>query len=361
MNQAFDGILDFTTGTTNRDKSSYAIGELFCGAGGLALGAHLAKFKGFGFRHIWANDMEKNACETLRNNIPISPNSVICSRVEDLDFAVLDNIDGLAFGFPCNDFSLVGKQKGIAGRYGGLYRWGALALKHFQPSFFIAENVSGIKSSGGKKDMNRILDAFENEGYDLNINEYKFENYGIPQNRHRIIIIGFKKSLNVKNFKLPAMVKEKKTAKEAITNPPIPKDAANNERTVQSKRVIERLGYIKQGENTFNAKMPKELRLKLKSKVEISQIYRRLVANKPAYTITGSGGGGTHMYHWDECRALTNRERARLQTFPDSFVFTGGKEAVRKQIGMAVPPEGARLILKQVLKALIKNDIKPKC
>jgi DNA (cytosine-5)-methyltransferase 1 len=82
---------------------------------------------------------------------------------------------------------------------------------------------------------------------------------------------------------------------------------------------------------------------------KISQIYRRLDPNKPAYTITGSGGGGTHVYHWSEDRALTNRERARLQTFPDNFVFEGSKESVRKQIGMAVPVDGVRIIFEALL------------
>ena len=82
----------------------------------------------------------------------------------------------------------------------------------------------------------------------------------------------------------------------------------------------------------------------------LSQIYKRLHPDKPAYTITGSGGGGTHGYHWSENRALTNRERARLQTFPDDFIFEGAKESVRKQIGMAVPVLGARVIVEAVLK-----------
>ena len=72
--------------------------------------------------------------------------------------------------------------------------------------------------------------------------------------------------------------------------------------------------------------------------------------NKPAYTVTGSGGGGTHIYHYAEPRALTNRERARLQTFPDSYEFIGSKESVRKQIGMAVPQKGARIIFEAILK-----------
>jgi len=72
--------------------------------------------------------------------------------------------------------------------------------------------------------------------------------------------------------------------------------------------------------------------------------------NKPSYTVTGSGGGGTHVYHWKENRALTNRERARLQTFPDNFIFEGSKESVRKQIGMAVPVKGAKIIFEAILK-----------
>lgn len=97
--------------------------------------------------------------------------------------------------------------------------------------------------------------------------------------------------------------------------------------------------------------MPPELRLNVKG-ARLSQIYWELDPNKPAYTVTGSGGGGTHIYHWSENRPLTNRERARLQTFPDDFVFLGSKESVRKQIGMAVPCDGAQLILEALLKTI---------
>ena len=90
----------------------------------------------------------------------------------------------------------------------------------------------------------------------------------------------------------------------------------------------------------------------------MSMIYKRLDPNKPSYTVTGSGGGGTHVYHWEENRALTNRERARLQTFPDNFEFIGSKDSVRSQIGMAVPVLGAKIILESVLKTLIGIDYK---
>ena len=325
----------------------------------MALGAHRAKYKNSGFAHIWATDIDKAACETFHHNLPIQTPNVICQAVEKLDFTSLAPIDGLVFGFPCNDFSMVGKRQGISGQYGGLYRYGVKALEYLQPSFFVAENVSGLRNSNKSKDFNIILKALENAGYSLNVNEYRFEDYGIPQRRHRIIIVGFKRSLGIaQNYTMPHFAKKKKSARQALTQPPIPADVSNHEYTMQSEKVIERLRYIQEGQNVFNAKMPERLRLKLKSKAEISQIYRRLVADEPSYTITGSGGGGTHVYHWSEARSLTNRERARLQTFPDDFVFKGGKELVRKQIGMAVPPEGARLIFKQILKVLIDGKIK---
>ncbi len=96
--------------------------------------------------------------------------------------------------------------------------------------------------------------------------------------------------------------------------------------------------------------LPEELQLNVKG-AKISQIYKRLDPTKPSYTVTGSGGGGTHIYHWSEPRALTNRERARLQTFPDSYEFIGSKESVRKQIGMAVPCKGAKIIFESILKS----------
>lgn len=89
--------------------------------------------------------------------------------------------------------------------------------------------------------------------------------------------------------------------------------------------------------------------LRLKTKTTISQLYKRLHPDKPAYTVIGSGGGGMRMYHYSENRALTNRERARLQTFPDDYIFCGGSESVRKQIGMAVPPAGATPIFEAIL------------
>ena len=338
----------------------FRLGELFCGPGGLAWGAIHADIGDPDFKivHAWANDYDRATCDTYtRNSCPDAPETVICGDVRKLDIDSLGHIDALAFGFPCNDFSVVGKQKGFNGTYGPLYSYGVKVLKKYQPQWFLAENVGGLRSANDGNAFSKILVDLEKAGYRLYPHLYKFEEYGVPQARHRVIIIGIRKDLPyVYRVPSPALWTDiDVSCRTAIEVPPIPADAANNELTKQSAVVVQRLGYIKPGENVFTANMPDALRLKVKG-AKISQIYKRLDPVKPAYTVTGSGGGGTHIYHWDEPRALTNRERARLQTFPDNYVFEGSKEQVRKQIGMAVPCMGAKVIFEAVLKTFAGID-----
>jgi len=236
-----------------------------------------------------------------------------------------------------------------------LYTFGVKVLDYHKPLWFFAENVGGIRSANNGLAFKKILSDLKNAGpgYELTPHLYKFEEYGVPQTRHRIVVIGFRKDLGIK-FEVPAPttsnLEDQTTAKYAIENPPIPKDAQNHEYTNHPERIKERLAAIPPGENAWYADLPEHLRLNVKG-ATMSQIYRRLHPDRPSYTITGSGGGGTHGYHWDEPRALTNRERARIQTFPDDFIFEGGKESVRMQIGMAVPPLGVKTIIEAVMKS----------
>lgn len=332
----------------------FRLGELFCGPGGLACGAINAKIDNPDFRivHQWANDYDAATCATYTHNIcPDNPDSVICGDVRKLDIKSLGDIDALAFGFPCNDFSVVGEQLGFEGTFGPLYQYGVNVLKMYQPQWFLAENVGGLASANEGSAFRVILNDLKNAGYRIYPHLYKFEQYGVPQSRHRIIIVGVRKDLPFEYFPpSPAPYANiDNTCKTAIEVPPIPADAFNNELTKQSATVTERLTYILPGQNAFTANLPEHLKLKVKG-AKISQIYKRLDPNKPAYTVTGSGGGGTHIYHYSEPRALTNRERARLQTFPDNYEFKGSKESVRKQIGMAVPVKGAQIIFEAILK-----------
>ena len=341
----------------------YKLGELFCGPGGLAYGAVNAKIEDPEYRivHQWATDYDRDTCNTYAHNICKGDSStVICKDIRKTDlnsFKKIGGIDALAFGFPCNDYSVVGEQRGMDGVYGPLYSYGVEALKIYKPLWFLAENVGGLRNANDGRALSKILKDMEEAGYDIVPHLYKFEQYGVPQARHRIIIIGIQRGAGV-TYRVPSPEGyTMKTCKMALEGDPIPPDAFNNELTKQSSTVVERLKYIKPGENAFTANLPDELKLNV-SGAKISQIYKRLDPNKPAYTVTGSGGGGTHIYHWSEPRALTNRERARLQTFPDSYRFMGSKESVRKQIGMAVPCEGAKIIFEAVLRTFAGIDYK---
>ena len=335
----------------------YKLGELFCGPGGIAHGAMTAKISNadYSISHQWATDYDKDTCDTYLHNIcKGKEGSIICKDIRKLDINTLADIDALAFGFPCNDYSVVGEQKGMDGVFGPLYSYGIAVLKKFKPKWFLAENVGGLRNANDGTAFAKILEEMRSAGYILTPHLYKFEKYGVPQARHRIIIVGVRNDIKDVEFKVPSPKSySTKTSKEAIEIPPIPTDAANNELTKQSATVVERLKYIKPGENAFNANLPENLKLNVTG-AKISQIYKRLDPAKPAYTVTGSGGGGTHIYHWEENRALTNRERARLQTFPDTYIFQGSKESVRKQIGMAVPCDGARVIFEAILNSFAK-------
>ena len=330
----------------------FKLAEFFSGPGGMGYGASISKVKDSSIEHAWATDYDQDSCNTYKRNI--KSKDVYCEKIEnffnlvDKKKIILPKFDCFAYGFPCNDFSNVGEHLGFKGKFGRLYSYGVELINRYHPKWFVAENVGGIKSSNEGKSFTKILKDLEEagNGYDLTVHKYKFEEYGIPQARHRIIIVGIKKELKLK-FKVPKPTFKTMTSKEALSN--IPKNAFNNELTNNSKQVIERLKYIKPGMSAFNSIIPKHLQLNVKG-AKISQIYKRLDPNKPSYTVTGSGGGGTHVYHWKENRALTNRERARLQTFPDSFVFEGSKESVRKQIGMAVPVLGAKIVFEAILK-----------
>lgn len=345
---------DIEVNRRNRMKE-FRMGELFCGPGGIALGAKKAYSQDglFKIKSIWANDIDSDTCQTYIANICDGDStSVYCSDVRDLDFDCLEPIDAFAFGFPCNSYSQVGEHQGLNNsQFGSLYIYGVDILKKFQPDWFIAENVSGLKSSSNGKDFQIILQDFEKAGYVLTSHMYKFEDYGVPQARHRIIIVGIRKDLANQGiiFHVPSPAPYAHldiSSRTALKN--IPSEAPNQEKRKLNNRVRERLSYIQPGQNVWQADLPEEL--KINTKTKISQIYRKLDPNKPAYTVTASGGGGTYMYHWsEEQRELTNRERARLQTFPDDYEFIGKYSSVRRQIGMAVPPEGAKIIFEAIL------------
>lgn len=360
-------------------------GELFCGPGGMAQGAKnvkvISKNVKYVIRPIWAIDNDNASCKTFRKNIIPYKSKIISGsdvpaingdgtryvindEISHIDFTKLPKVDVLAFGFPCNDFSLIGKMEGINGKYGALYKYGVKALEILQPEFFIAENVSGLASKNQKNVLEKIVHEIELAGpkYKVHKDLYRLEDYGIPQTRHRIFIVGYKNH-NI-DFKKPNSAKEKISAYQAIVNGkiyqegPLTKDAYNHEIRKPHPRVQKRLYQTKPGQNAWTADLDDDVKLKGVKGAKFSSIYKKINPKKPAYTVTGSGGGGTSMYHWtmakSKQRALTNRERARLQTFPDDFKFIGNLTEVRRQVGMAVPVKAAEMIFTECLKTYLK-------
>lgn len=344
------------------EQIKFRLGELFCGPGGLACGALRARSDDgiYSLEHAWANDYDEDTCKTYIKNIcPNNPESVYCGDVRELDIPSLGKIDAFCYGFPCNSFSNVGEHKGLANeKFGQLYWYGIEVLNEYKPKWFVAENVSGIRSAGSG-DFQTILNDMREAGYKLTVNLYKAEQYGIAQTRHRVIIVGIRKDLPVEfHVPDPAVYADCDiSSRTALAK--IPHDAPNNEKRKLSEVVTRRLSLIKPGENVWQAedrlgkKFPEELRIKTKTK--ISQIYRKLDPDKPAYTVTAAGGGGTFMYHWTD-RELTNRERARIQTFPDKYEFVGKYSSVRKQIGMAVPCKLSEIVITAVLNSFAGID-----
>lgn len=332
--------------------TEFRLGELFCGPGGLAYGAlHARSDDGsFGVTHAWANDYDFDTCQTYRKNIcPDAPESVYYGDVRELDIPTLGEIDAFAYGFPCNSFSNVGEHQGIANeKFGQLYWYGVEVLRTHRPQWFIAENVSGIRSAGSG-DFQTILRDLRESGYKITPHLYKAEQYGIPQTRHRVIIVGIRDDLDVE-FKIPDPAMYAGDISAATAFATIKPGSPNSEVRKLNEKVVRRLSYIMPGENVWDAeeagRLPDEL--KIRTKTKISQIYRKLHPDKPAYTVTAAGGGGTFMYHWEN-RELTNRERAKLQTFPDEYEFVGKYSSVRKQIGMAVPCRLANIVTTAVL------------
>lgn len=237
------------------DPRPLLVGEMFSGPGGIGIALNRTTFGGFSFKHVWATDYDPDTCQTFQTNVlKDDPQArVICQDIRTLDIDSLPAVDGFLYGFPCNDFSNVGESKGLDGKFGGLYTYGVKYIERVNPLFFFAENVSGLASANEGRAFKQILDALMNAsqyGYSVTSHLYKFEEYGLPQARHRYILIGLRNDLGLA-FKVPAPSGKVKTCAEALRD--IPTWATNQEATRQSAIVQERLSFIRAGENIWQA------------------------------------------------------------------------------------------------------------
>lgn len=292
--------------------------SLFSGAGGLDLGLIQA-----GNTIIWANDIDKDAVATYRENIG---DHIVCDDIKNIDISALPNADVVVGGFPCQGFSQANRLRTLEDDRNQLYRFFYNTIKVKQPKYFIAENVKGILSLGKGEAIKQIVADFEAAGYITSVNLVNMADYGVPQTRQRVIIIGqrvdlgkelrfiFPQPTHSKTGELPKWV----SIKEAIDHFPDP-DKENN--------VLNHL---------YSA-----------YKVEYRNFtgHRKTDPDKPSPTVLARGngkGGVCAIPHYNGKRRLTIRESASVQTFPEDFHFVGTMNSCYRQIGNAVPVLFAR-------------------
>jgi len=327
-------------------KSSPSMISLFAGCGGLDLPFHRA-----GYVTSLVNEFNVDAARTFERNFGTGVNT---SPIEEIDFAGLPKVDLVTGGFPCQDFSQIWKRPGLKGTRGNLYTYFLEVVDRAKPKAFIAENVLGILTANGGRAINQIISDFSTiePGYVVIPKVYNFADFGVPQFRQRVILVGIRVDTGF-NFVHPVgkfgpgRKKPHRTAGVALSG--LDDSFANQEHMKIQPRTVEILKRIGAGGNFTDIPIGDPYYVK----GMISHVYRRIDPKKPSMTLIAGGGGGTWGYHFPEPRALTNRERARIQSFPDDFVFEGSFGEIRRQIGNAVPPVGVIEIVNRLNKLFL--------
>lgn len=295
--------------------------SLFSGAGGLDLGLIQA-----GNKVIWANDIDKDAVATYRENIG---NHIVCDDIKNIDITAIPDADVVVGGFPCQGFSQANRLRTLEDDRNQLYKFFYNTIKIKQPLFFIAENVKGILSLGKGEAIKQIVSDFEAAGYITTVNLVNMANYGVPQTRQRVLIIGQRKDLGKKmRFRFPSPTNSKDgkqlpkwiSIKEAIDHFPDPDEPNDVLNHVYSAYKVEYRNFTG---------------------------HRKTDPDKPSPTVLARGngkGGVCAIPHYNGKRRLSIRESASVQTFPENFDFIGSMNSCYRQIGNAVPVHFAKLL-----------------
>lgn len=295
--------------------------SLFSGAGGLDLGLIQA-----GNEVVWANDIDKDAVATYRENIG---NHIICDDIKNIDIASLPDADVVVGGFPCQGFSVANRKRTLDDDRNQLYKFFYKTILIKQPKFFIAENVKGILSLGKGEAIKQIVADFEETGYITSVNLVNMANYGVPQGRQRVLIIGQRKDIDdTMIFRFP--------------EPTHSKDGKNLPRWISIKEAIDHFPDPDKENEVVN-------HVYSAYKVEYRNFtgHRKTDPDKPSPTILARGngkGGVCAIPHYNGKRRLSIRESASVQTFPEDFHFVGTMNACYRQIGNAVPVHFAYLL-----------------
>ena len=315
------------------------VASLFCGCGGTDVGLlggfdFLGKhYDSNGMKIVYANDIDDNACNIFRENFGITPDNRDIREVKSEEIPDFDILTG---GFPCQSFSIIAqnpKRLGVKDERGKLFFEMCRILRERQPKCFIAENVKGILTANKKSAFPLILKEFEESGYDVQYRILNSANYGVPQKRERVIIVGFRKDLNIE-----------------FSFPDVEIEDENN--FAPLKKVIEK----KVDEKYFFSERAVAGMMK---KRESMNKGRAQDINKPCNTV------GAHLakvslnstdpvlMEGKRYRRFTPREVARIQSFPDDFELVGSEAAQYRALGNAIPPVMFWYVAKAVKEELI--------
>ena len=320
--------------------------ELFAGAGGLALGLEKAGIKTLA--HI---EFDKACCETLKTNRPGW--NVVCKDIHTVDFSrFINKVDIVTGGFPCQAFSFAVKKLGFDDTRGTLFHEFARCVKETAPKMFMAENVRGLASHDKGRTLTTIISVLEALGYRTQQRILNAAYFGVGQKRERIVIIGIRNDENIK-FTYPKAENKMTTLREALKKCP---KSAGVEYSEKKKKV---LSLVPPGGCWVD--LPEDIAKEYMGKSYYSGggrrgMARRISWNEPCLTLTCSPSQKqTERCHPEETRPFTIREAARIQSFPDDWIFCGGIGDQYKQIGNAVPVEMARRVSTELKRAILSG------
>lgn len=319
-----------------KSKRKFKVLELFAGAGGLALGLEKA-----GLECVLLNEIDKDACNTLRHNRPKW--NVVEGDVSLVDFTpYIGKVDVVTGGFPCQAFSYAGKRLGFDDVRGTMFYQFARAVKETQPLIAIGENVRGLINHDNGRTVETMVNILDDLGYDvLKPRVLKAIFHRVPQKRERLIIVAIKRGSGL-NFEFPRLSKRLFTLKDALKKGDLfDSDVPDSAGQKYPQRKKEILDHVPPGGYWRNLPLPLQKEYMLKSFYlggGKTGMARRMSWDEPSLTLTcAPAQKQTERCHPEETRPFTVREYARIQTFPDQWEFKGSLTSQYKQIGNAVP------------------------
>lgn len=324
--------------------------DLFSGAGGFSLG-----FDNKNFQNIFSIDIEPNFCKTYKYNFPNHKliEKDIC-ELSDSDMQNLikfEEIDVVIGGPPCQGFSIAGNigRKFVDDPRNRLFKEFVRVVKVIKPKFFVMENVARLYTHKKGETRNEIIKDFEKLGYKVDCKILNSADYGVPQIRNRAIFIGSAENIEIK---FPVKGVEKYiSVKEALSK--YPKLESGQESSIpnhismsHSAQMLKKMSYVTDGGDR------NEIPVKIRPTSGDVRKYIKYASDKPSVCVTGDM---RKIFHYEQNRALTVRELAKLQSFPDNFVFKGNRISQQQQVGNSVPPKMAEAIAEIIIK-MSKND-----